>query len=249
MKSDLNIDTLPNVHHRHRRLPIRTNSNVNIPISSSTKAITKQSTNVNEDVKGIEGNAIRIETFPKFRQQFDLPETQFISLSKSHSFIQERPVKQVQALTEYQFSTPTLLRTKKTVDDIDLINQSRQRFNSLEQQRSPDMRRQGSHKKSVTYIDKQIYTCHKLNINDTIHQETIIPLSKHPSVNFIFPYMRPCRYLTQLTSPSNPINSDSFKQHTDYNAMQSIRNSIEYDDDLHNPQNTIINFNMNQDMQ
>ena len=95
MKSALNIDTLAGTHHRHRQQATSTNSNVNVRVPSSTKAITQQSTDVNdnEDLKGIEGSAIRFEALPKLNQYIRTNESSLPPLSQSHPSTRKRSMK------------------------------------------------------------------------------------------------------------------------------------------------------------
>ncbi|CAF0972992.1 unnamed protein product [Adineta ricciae] len=224
MKSALNIDTLADTHHRHRQQAMRTDSNVNVCVPLLTKVITQQSTDVNdnEDLKGIEGNAIRFETLPKLNKYVRANEISLPPLSQSHLSARKRPMKQVQVLTEYRFDSPILVHTsshtRKQIKDID---QSRQRVNSPERQPSSDIHQHVSHPKSSTLIDKQLYMCHKLNMNNTGYKDGVTTVSKHSSINFVFPYMRPCHYLRRQSpnnlprliseSKVNRTSADSFK--------------------------------------
>ena len=159
MKSDLNIDTLRETHarrrHRHHhphtmRHQTVANSNTSdtlssVPASVSTKTYGRQptaitmSTNItktlnNDDLTGIEGNAVRVGTIDDLIKQFrraefrlvrrpaeylDNASTQLSSdlstndrtvLGRPH-YHQERPVKHPQALTEYRFNAPTFPST------------------------------------------------------------------------------------------------------------------------------------------
>jgi hypothetical protein len=157
MKSDLNIDTLRETdirrrrHHRPQLYPLQQNQmNLEVSdISSSalpstlTKTYTPQNasmtlstdvmkTLINDDLNGVEGNAVRVGTLDDIMKRFrraefhiiprptdylDSPSTCVSSnlsrnerpiKTKSHHQQQERPLKQPQALTEYRFKTPTL---------------------------------------------------------------------------------------------------------------------------------------------
>jgi hypothetical protein len=170
MKSDLNIDTLRETHirrryhhhhHQHYHPPQQTqqnhiNSNISealssIPPSTSTKTFLRQptaitmSTNtmktfINEDLNGIEGNAVRVGTLDDLIKQFRRAEFRLVRrpadyLDSSSTYLssnvstndrtlttkshqpqqqqqqQERPIKQPQALTEYRFNAPTFPTT------------------------------------------------------------------------------------------------------------------------------------------
>ena len=165
MKSDLNIDTLrdtqmrrryrhqPHHHHHHQQQQQQQNIHSNIsdslssiPPSVSTKTYTRQPTSItmstntmktlmNDDLSGIEGNAVRVGTLNDLIKQFRRAEFRLVrrpadyldsastymssNIStndrapaiKSHHHPQERPIRQPQALTEYRFNAPTFSTT------------------------------------------------------------------------------------------------------------------------------------------
>ena len=152
MKSDLNIETLRETHLRRRNnrqqyphtQSNQTHSNISDSLSSvppSMKTYGRQPTAItmstqtmktfmNEDLNGIEGNAVRVGTLNDLLKQFrraefrlvrrpadylDSASTYFSSnvstndrtiVPKPHPQT-ERPMKQPQALTEYHFNGPT----------------------------------------------------------------------------------------------------------------------------------------------
>jgi len=254
IKSDLNIDTLKEIHlpqlRYYHRIDNHTNSNNNhtfntIPLSSRTKPVPRQpipinmttdlkKTIINNKLNGIRGNALRVEKLDDLIKQTDNIESRLIhrpteyldnsltslannrsindhTLSKSFSL--ERPIKQPQILTEYQYNIPTLSRTPSQAyryrikEKINNIDQYGQRFNSFEQQssfmNSHDLRIKESHEKP----GKQLYVCNKLNINDSLNAEptdTVSPLSKQPLPRFIIPFARPVGHFTSKSTDDLP---------------------------------------------
>ncbi|CAF4028412.1 unnamed protein product [Adineta steineri] len=156
MKSDLNIDTLRETdvrrrhYHRHQQFPSK-QSPLNLEVSditssilppTLTKTFTRQppaitistdamKTLMNDDLNGIEGNAVRVGTIDELIKRFRQTEHQLIRrptdyvgspspselnnisrngrpvLPKSRQQHQEPQIKQPQGLTEYSFKAPT----------------------------------------------------------------------------------------------------------------------------------------------
>ncbi|CAF1426202.1 unnamed protein product [Adineta steineri] len=159
-------------------------------------------------------------------------------------------------------------------NDIDSIDQSYETLNSLEQQssmtNSQDIRIQKSRKKSLKHSEKQVYVCSKLNLNYPNRykrKEPIISVSKHPTARFIIPCMNSYSYFTKQSTDELPslttkkiqeqtFLKDSFQQSSIYldehsqflnNTIKSMIGLTDYDDDLRNPPNTIINSDTQQD--
>ena len=309
MKSDLNIDTLRETHvrrrhrhhhHQHHHHPVHgTQINGNgsdtlssVPPSVSTKTYGRQPTSItvstntmktliNEDLTGVEGNAVRLGTIDDLIKQFrraefrivrrpaEYPDNASTQLSSDVStneratvnraqYQQERPRKQLQALTEYRFNAPTFptspsqtyreptvhqgliyqYRTRERLPhntDLPLLpnrplitsEHNRQRLNSLVLQdrqqtsvSSKDKRIQESREKCLMKTEKQVCVCNKLTIVDPFNSTGehadgnfphLHPTQAHPSppsVNYLFPPVRPFGYFTKKT----PSTADDTQQ-------------------------------------
>jgi len=176
-------------------------------------------------------------------------------------FSTERTIKQPQALTEYHFNAPALPRTTSQINRYRLkekVNNHNDQYSSKQRQSTV-----------MTSREKQLCICNKLTIIDPFNlEDKQITL---PSVRYIFPPIRPLGYFTKKSiddiqnstplfikkkherkkqskssldsihrmSPDNEENSPVLNDNN-----KSRTNSIELDDDLKNPPNTMINIDL-----
>jgi hypothetical protein len=281
VKSNLNIDTQRDTHrHGH----YHTNSPVNdfISRSATTKTFLRQQTAAtrttnsmktigNDEINGIEGNAVRVGTLNDLIKQFHREETRLIHQpieyvdnmsfsTTTNRLINERTIKQPQALKEYHFNGPTLPRTTSQINQCRLkekVNNNNDQYLSKRQSTV------------ITSREKQLSICNKFTIIDPFNSEdNQLTL---PSVRYIFPPIRPLGYFTKKSiddirnSPPSLIKKEhQRKKRSKYsldsidqispdieenspNTNKSLTNSTDlddYDDDLQNPPNTRINIDL-----
>ncbi|CAF1957124.1 unnamed protein product [Rotaria magnacalcarata] len=159
------------------------------------------------------------------------------STLKSTLFSAERIQRKPQALTVYHFNAPNVSRTssqqsqtnrhrmKEKLNNIDLplitTQHNNHQTNSLERQRtlmsSRHKRIQESREKILMHTEKQVCNCNKLTIRDPFNseqqQQTIVSLTKQPSVRYIFPPVRPFGYFTRKSLDSLPCATSLSTKH------------------------------------
>jgi hypothetical protein len=267
---------LPRRYYYQRQSHTNTSVNDKFSIiTPSTKTLTRQPTaltrttnSINTNVNGIEGNAVRVRTLNDLISQLPLIDNPTESSDNTSTFISTKPVineritpklssfsseriaKQPQALTEYHFDAPPSqthrYRKKDEIVSPPLIDQYRQRFNSLERQAtvisSHDKRIQESRDKISLHTEKQICICNKLTIIDPFNSEQnplISPLLKKPSAIYIFPPLRPPGYFTRKptddslrSTPKKKYGMKIKQQELSPDSLDSIDQiSIDEDDD------------------
>jgi hypothetical protein len=189
IKSDLNVNTSRESYqheHYHTNSPMNDAFNL-IPRSATTKTFIRQPTAVtrttnsiktlvNNEINGIEGNAVHVGTLDDLIKQFHREEIRLIhhpteyldNLStytannrlitgritpKTPSFLSERIIKQPQALTEYHFMAPTLPRTASQVNRYRL---KERRNNNIDHTLSTDQYSFKRQSTAMTSHDKRI---------------------------------------------------------------------------------------------
>ena len=273
IKSDLNVETLRESHHLHAHY--HTNSPNMEPRPTPRKVLplshrqmtastirTRQTSNGQRDIHGIEGNAVHVGTLNDLIRHFHQEEIRLIHHNSDYSdnlstytsnnrstmasserppaFAVQRSMKQARPLTEYHFPDPRPSRT------------------TLKISRLPSKLQLNSKRTDNNFLSKQNPTppSTRLTILDPFSAKNIPPLV--PSNGYIFPPMRAFGYYTRKTPDELPAYTPSlFRRRTDMKRLP--RNSLEslgqlstitdeksqvlteVDDDLSNPPNTRIN--------
>lgn len=237
MKSDLQVKTLrdPDLRHYHRHRSQHSNERTpqRIPPAQSGRSATRQPTantltsqtvkSISDDeLRGIEGNAVHVGTLDDIIKQFHRTEIHLIHQPlepfQSHSayfssqyVAHERPiikaqteriVKQAQAPTEYRFPipSPTMHRPRPIPQPPPTIEEyHRPSLSSpVTQPERLFTALSLSEKRSQGGREKQMCVCNKLTIVDPFNSPPMG--NQQTSIGYIFPPIRPSGYFTKKTS-------------------------------------------------